>query len=781
MLIREAFHQGRGGIPMTLIAIAAVGWMQWHEQNANLHLPWLLAAFAVALLRGAIIFQVLRFPERWTLTQREWLFNGPLMLTALLWAALPLLTFDTATDNEKFVVVCIMSGLAGGAASVLAPLQWPARFYLFCVLIPGAFLIREASFGPVISFLGGCFFIVMLLGHASARKLLIDAHLKRIHNDELLGDVQAQREQVEQLNRELRTAEAALRQQNADLEQEIALRTERNRLAYAVIQNTAEAVMVTTQEGRIVEVNPAFTRITGYSASEALKASLCLLRSDMQTGEHYMELMQQLITTGKWEGEMWSQRQDGSLFLERRSMDAVRDETGTITHFVSVFNDITEDYHKDEQLRHMACHDPLTGLANRSLLHEHLRLAIARASRDQSRVGVLFMDLDQFKAVNDTLGHDVGDLLLKAVADRLQSCLRASDTLARLGGDEFVVLLNPIAQREDCALIADKLMHALQAPVDLSGSRLYVNTSIGIATYPDDGKRIDTLMKNADMALYAAKAAGKNRYDYFHESLSEDVAKRREMEVALRKALDIGELSLHFQPKIDTVTLKASGFEALVRWERPGIGFVRPDLFIPVAEESGLIDALGKTVIAQACRQIADWHAAGFGWQNVAVNVSARQLVHQDLPGLLATYIEQYDLPRGSLEIEVTESVVMAKPEITLPRLGKIRDMGIRIAIDDFGTGHSSLAYLRHLPIDIMKIDRAFVHEAAVNPTSQAIIQTIVSLSRALGLQVVAEGVETEAQVQMLRDTGCDQLQGYYFSRPMAATEIAARWLSAIH
>lgn len=777
VLIREAFHHGRGGIPMTIIAIAAVAWTHWFDQHTAALLLWLISAIVIVVVRGIIIGYVPRHSDRLGIRLRELLFNIPLIITSLLWAVLPYLTFPQASEYEKFIIICIMSGLAGGAATVLSPVKWPARLYLACVLIPVSILIRPTSIGPIMSLLGFCFFVVMLYSHASARKLLIEASLKRFQNQELLQDVQEKRSEVERLNVDLRTAEAALREQNADLEREVALRTEHNRLAYSVIQNTAEGVLVTCPDGIIVEVNPAFSRITGYPASDAIGEPVSLLHSEQQAGRHYEHLMQQLANTGKWEGEMWSRRQDGSVFLERRSIDAVRDADGTTTHYVSVFNDITEDFHKDEQLRHMACHDPLTDLANRSLLYEHLRIAMARAEHNDGQVGILFLDLDQFKSVNDTLGHQVGDLLLKEVAVRLQSCIRSTDTLARLGGDEFVVLLSAISQRDDCALLAGKLMRALEQPIDISGASLYANTSIGIAIYPDNGTTIDVLMKNADMALYAAKAAGKNRFDYFQIAMSKKAAVRRELETALRKALTNDELSLHYQPQIDAKTGLTSGFEALVHWERPGHGFVHPDLFIPIAEESGLIEALGQSVIDQACQQMAIWHQAGYGWQKIAVNVSARQLIQPDLASLIAGSMERHHLPRGFLEIEVTESVVMANPEKTLPLLNEIRNMGIRIAIDDFGTGHSSLAYLRHLPIDIMKIDRAFVHEAEQNPISQAIIRSIVSLSRALNLTVVAEGVESREQADMLREAGCDQLQGFYFARPMDAAAIDGQWL----
>lgn len=777
-LIREAFRQARGGIPMTILAIIGIAWIRWLDTHTLIAPLWMVSALAISFGRAVILGFVLRHQDQLNIHLREWLFNGPLILSSLIWASLPVVAFPAASDHEKFGILCVLAGLAGGAASVLAPVKWPARLYLFCVLIPGAVLIRLDTIGPVLSTLGVCFFVAMLLSHATARKLLIEAIGKRSENQGLLADLQRERGEVEKLNLDLRAAETALRAQNSLLEREVAVRSERNRLAFAVIQNTAEGVLVTDPDGMMVEVNPAFTRITGYSAEDAIGVSMGLLTPEGPTDRQQAQMMEVLAETGKWEGELWSRRKDGSLFLERRSIDAVRDASGTTTHYVSVFNDVTEDHHKDEQLRHMACHDPLTGLANRSLLNEHLRMAIAQGKRQHGRAGILFLDLDQFKSINDTLGHDVGDLLLKEVAHRLHSCLRATDTLARLGGDEFVVLLNSIRHPDDCGLLAGKLMEALGKPVEIAGVSLHVNTSIGITVFPDDGDTVEVLMKNADMALYAAKGAGKNRYDFFHASMSEKASIRRELESALRDALAEAQLGLHFQPKFDARLGHVCGFEALVRWDRAGHGFVPPDLFIPVAEESGLIDELGRTVIDQACAQLAAWHQAGYGWQKVAVNVSARQLIRQDLPRQLRNSMTRHGIPAGSLEIEVTESVVMTQPETTIPLLADLRRMGIRIAIDDFGTGHSSLAYLRKLPIDVMKIDRSFVQEAEHNPTSQAIIRTIVSLSQALRLSVVAEGVESAAQAAMLREAGCDQLQGFHLARPVPAAEIARFWLA---
>lgn len=765
---------------MTVLAIAGIAWIHWIDKQEIISPAWLFGSLAVIFGRALIVAYTLRHMETLSISRREWLFNVPLILNSLIWATLPSVAFPLASDYEKFGVLCVMAGMAGGAATVLSPVKWPARFYLFCILVPGSLQIQLPGIGQVINTLGLCFFAVMLVSHAGARRLLIDAIKIRSQNNDLLRDVQRQRSEVEKLNIELRQAEVALREQNANLEREVAVRTELNRLAYSVVQNTADGVMVTSPDGVIIEVNPAFTRITGFAAAEVIGQHVSLLHPADQPTLTYTQLVQRLAETGKWEGELWSRRKSGAAFLERRSISAVQGSNSQTTHYVSVFKDFTDDFLKEEKMRFMACHDPLTGLANRSLLHEHLHLAIARAKRGHDRVGVLFLDLDQFKSINDTLGHDVGDKLLTEVGNRLAFCLRATDTLARLGGDEFVVLLGTITHGEDCAYIAEKLMASLETPIDIAGASLTVNTSIGIAVYPEDGETNEALMKNADIALYAAKSAGKNRFEFFHASMSVNAAARRELEIALRDALLHEQLSLHYQAKVDARLGTTTGFEALVRWERSGHGFVPPDHFIPIAEDSGLIEALGRAVIVQACRQIAEWHKAGMGWQTVAVNVSVRQLLHQDILGQIRECMTQYGLPDGCLEIEVTESVVMAKPERTIPLLREMRAMGIRVAIDDFGTGHSSLAYLRNLPIDTIKIDRAFVHEAEHNPTAQAIIDAIVSLSRALNLTVVAEGVETAEQADMLRDAGCDQLQGYYFARPAAASAVAEQWLKPV-
>lgn len=776
-LVHEAYRQARGGIPMTVLAIAAIVWIHWLDYQHVFSPSWVSSMLLVLALRAVLVAYVLKQGTRIPLPRREWLFCLPLHLVSLCWAALPFVSFAQATDYEKFGTLCILSGMAGGAATILAPLKWSARFYLFCLLIPGALTIELDIIGPVISLLGFCFFGLMVLGHASARRLLIDATQERLRNQNLLRDLEQQRSDIERLNCELRTAEAALRQQNTQLEHEVAIRTERNRLAFSVVQNTSEGVMVIDPDGHIVEINPAFTSITGFSAADAIGQPASILLAPQQTHESYAAVMHRLRSDGTWAGDMWSQRKDGSHFLEHRTIDAIRNGDGATTHYVVVFKDITESFRKDEQLRHLASHDPLTGLANRSLLHEHIQKQIAHAKLSGQGFAVLFLDLDHFKGVNDTLGHDIGDQLLRLVSGRFLACLGEKDSLSRLGGDEFVVLMGEIGQRKECAQLAERLLDSLRTPLRIADTAVYAKTSIGIACFPEDGQSIDTLMKNADMALYAAKAAGKNRYDYFHPSLSEKASARRELETALREALEQGQLQLHFQPKVDARNGRIHGFEALLRWHRPGFGNVSPERLIPVAEEAGLISSVGEQVIELACRQMAEWHAQGLGWQNIAVNVSARQFSDHDLVGIVFDNQHAHGIPAGHLEIEVTESVLMTCPEKTLPQLARLRESGVRIAIDDFGTGHSSLAYLKNLPVDILKIDRSFVEEAETDAASQAIIDTIVALSRALSKTVVAEGVETNAQAKLLLHAGCDQLQGYHLAPPMPAAEVVASGL----
>lgn len=774
-LIDQALLASRGGTPMTAIAIIGIAVLHWVERQEILSPLWIVSMLAIAALRLAVLW--LHARRGLDTRTKERLVAVPLLATTLGWVILPFLALPTAGIQEQVGVVCVMSGMAAGATVTLASLNWTARLYVVGLLLPGALLIaEEPGFGTVLAVLGVCFLGVMLYVHHKLRHSVIQGVQQVLENRRLTEEANQNRLEVERLNEALMKSQDWLQQHNAELVSTVAERTRNMQLAYAVVENTGEGVMVLDHHGIAIQVNPAFSRITGYSFDEFVGQPSRLLRSDRHDDDFYDKAWDELNQKGTWTGEVWSRRKDGSHFLERRSANLIHDEQGQLSHIVSVFNDITDSHAKDEQLRHLAFHDALTGLGNRALLQQRLEAGIARAQRQSGRLAILYLDLDQFKAVNDSLGHHIGDRLLRAVAERLKTCLRATDTLARIGGDEFVVMMNDVADGHDCSLLASRLIEALRAPLDLDASRIHVRTSIGVALYPDDGGDAQSLMKCADMAMYAAKAAGRNTCRFFQHALSERAEQRLQMEMALREAIERGEFQLHYQAKIDAADGRTRGYEALLRWQHAEWGNVPPDRFIPIAEEAGLIGVIGEWVIAQACAQLARWYRNGHGWQNVAINVSAHQLENEDLGALIRRETQRHSVPCTALEIEVTESVVVAQPEKTLPLLRGLRDMGLTIAIDDFGTGHSSLAYLRRLPVDVLKIDRAFVQDMDNDENAQAIVRTILSLSRTLALRTVAEGVETERQAELLRASGCDLLQGYLFARPEPATAVEASW-----
>jgi diguanylate cyclase (GGDEF)-like protein/PAS domain S-box-containing protein len=567
-------------------------------------------------------------------------------------------------------------------------------------------------------------------------------------------------------------AEEELIMINRNLEFLVEQKTAEIHLAGSVFYNTGEGVIITDHNAIILSVNPAFNLITGYSADEAIGHKVSLLASHHHDENFYREMWDCLIRQGHWEGEIWNRRKCSDIFLQRTLIDAVKDKSGQTTHYVAVFNDITDAKSKDVRIRHMAYHDALTGLPNRLMLEDRLQQGIAAAYRGRTRLGLLFIDLDRFKNVNDHLGHSIGDFLLREVGDLITACKRSADTLARLGGDEFVVIMIGVETPEECAILGRKIIRTLSQPIIVLGHSIHISASVGIAVYPDDGGDCVELMKCADTAMYAAKDAGRGVFRYFQATMSERATQRMEIETRLRHALDNGELSLHYQPKLDASSRITTGFEALLRWNNPSIGMVPPDEFIPIAEDTGFIKAIGNWVINEACRQISTWQKEGYGLKHIAINVSARQLYDGTLVEQIVEAINRHDIPATTLEIELTESMVMANPEEAAEIFSALRELGVRVSIDDFGTGFSSLAYLRRLPIDVIKIDRSFVMHADTNSEAAGIICTIVALGKILGLEVVAEGVETDAQAALLTDVGCDILQGFLFSRPLRVEDV---------
>ncbi len=550
------------------------------------------------------------------------------------------------------------------------------------------------------------------------------------------------------------------------------------RLAASVYRNTTEGIMVTDETGTIVSVNPAFTHITGYFAEEAIGRNSRLLKSDLHDPDFYQRLWSDLLRKGHWQGQIWNRRKDGELYLEWLTITRIAGTDNQPLRYVAVFSDTTERYRHEERIRHLAYHDPLTGLPNRQLLQDRVEHAVAKAKRDGTALAVMFLDLDRFKVVNDTLGHNLGDLLLQEVATRISSCLRETDTVGRLGGDEFVILLENAPPNSAVGGVAEKVLASIAAAFDLEGQEVHVSASIGIAIFPQDGEDAIVLMKNADTAMYQAKAQGRNEFLFFDTSMNAKAMARLGLENALRRALARGEFELHYQPKVCLRTRRICGLEALARWRSAERGIVAPGEFIPVAEETGLIGPLGDWVIGETCRQIAEWRDHGLAVLPVAVNVSPAQLLKADLATRIQETCRRHDIDPGLLEIEVTEGSIMREPEAAVTALTCLRRIGVRVAVDDFGTGYSSLAYLKRLPIDVLKIDRSFVMEADRDAEDAEIVRTIVALGKSLKLLVIAEGVESESQLSILDHLGCSAAQGYLFGRPAPAAEAVA-WLSA--
>lgn len=542
------------------------------------------------------------------------------------------------------------------------------------------------------------------------------------------------------------------------------------RIASEVLRSMNEAVAVLDREFHFVSVNPAFSRISGYGDTEVLGKSASLLDSAQHDPDFYRQMRTELVRNGRWSGEMWQQRKDGEEFLCWIESSAVLDSVGQRSHYVAVLSDITDKKRAEQELRYLANYDTLTSLPNRALLSERLSRAIVRARRQESRIGVLFLDLDRFKDINDSLGHAAGDRILRATAARLQQTVGPQHTVARLGGDEFTVVLENIDTADEAEKIAREIITSFEAPLDIDDHQdVAITPSIGISLYPDNAQVPTDLLKHADTAMYQAKAAGRRIYMRYTESMEVSIRRRATISAALRKVLDRNELRLVFQPKLSLPQARITGVEALLRWTSPEYGEIPPTQFIPLAEESGLILEIGEWALREACHTLKRWRAHGLDRLTMAVNVSALQLLRGDLPSVVSRVLEETDVPAECLELELTESVVMGNAAQTAATLQAIRDLGVQLAIDDFGTGYSSLAYLKRLPITTLKIDKEFIGDLTRDADDEAITSTVITMAHSLGLNVVAEGVEEEAQVLFLRAHRCDEIQGYWLSPPLDA------------
>ena len=557
-----------------------------------------------------------------------------------------------------------------------------------------------------------------------------------------------------------------------DVTDERALDRDR-RIAQEVIRSMGEVVCVSDLEFRFVSVNAAFTRVTGYSAEEILGQDAAVLNSEQHPLEFYLQIRQALQQSAHWSGEAWQSRKGGEQFLSALEINEVAGADGRRLYWVAVLTDITDRKRAEQELRYLANYDTLTGLPNRTLLGERLAHSLIRARRLGNKVGILFLDLDHFKHVNDSMGHAAGDRLLKAAAARIVMSVRDSDTVARLGGDEFTVVLEDLTDLLEAERIARKLIVSFETPLEIDGrNEVVISPSIGITLYPEHGQVPTDLLKHADTAMYHAKDRGRNTYQVYTDAMDAQVRFRASMGNQLHKALERGELRVVYQPKLALIDQHITGAEALLRWYNPVLGEISPTTFVPIAEETGLIVPIGEWVIRQACEQIQRWTAVGINQARIAVNVSAMQLFRGELFSRMQQILNEYGVAANRIEIELTESMLMASPEQSIATLTQIRALGVHIAVDDFGTGYSSLAYLKRLPINSLKIDQTFVADLTIDPDDETIIATVIMMAHSLGLNVIAEGVETAEQKAFLAEQQCDEIQGHLVAQPLDANRM---------
>lgn len=556
------------------------------------------------------------------------------------------------------------------------------------------------------------------------------------------------------------------------------------RLFEKAYDGSEEGFMITDLNRRILSVNRAFCKTLGFNADEILGKMPNAIASGHHDQVFYTSMWESIENFGHWRGEIWNRRKNGEVFPAWLSISSVKDSSGNTTHYIGIFSDISERKTAEAQIQYLSSHDPLTDLPNRLLFKDRLENALANARHTHSLVALLNLDLDNFKLFNDSLGHAAGDALLRNVAARLKTCMRISDTVSRQGGDEFLIALTGLSDSEAVGTIAQNILEQISKPMDIDGRSLSLSCSIGAAVYPEDGENYDTLLKKAGKALHSAKDAGRNAYRFFTEQMNSDSLEHLRIAHHLRHAVEHDEFVLHYQPQIDLLSGQLIGAEALIRWNHPVDGLIAPGRFISVAEQTGLIVPIGEWVLNEACRQAVAWRDAGLAPLMIAVNVSAVQFRRGDMEQSIRKAVAASGLDPNYLEIELTESVLLHDMDYMLDLIKRLKEIGLKLAIDDFGTGYSSLAYIKKFKADKLKIDQSFVRDMADNTDDAAIVHAIIQMGRTLNLRTIAEGVETREQLDILRSLACDEVQGYYFAKPMPAdifTEFAANYQPTVH
>ncbi|MCG7921560.1 MAG: EAL domain-containing protein [Candidatus Thiodiazotropha lotti] len=531
--------------------------------------------------------------------------------------------------------------------------------------------------------------------------------------------------------------------------------------------STNDGVMITDLEGEILDVNQAFLGINGYQKNDVIGQNPRLFKSGLHNDDFYKEMWHSIRKEGSWCGEIFNRRRSGEVYPAWETISTVYDDNRDASHFVAVLSDISPIKKTQEKLDYLAHHDPLTGLPNRILLNDRMQHAIDRASRDGIMAAVMFLDLDRFKNINDSLGHPVGDELLLSVSNRLQANLREIDTISRQGGDEFVLIFEDIKEMDNLVDMAGKVLDTFKLPFEVSGREMIVTASLGISLYPNDAQDVTTLIRNADAAMYRAKEHGRNRFWFYTEDITKQAAQRIDIEQALHDTVNHGELLLHYQPQLSLRDQRIVGVEALIRWDRPGYGIVMPDKFIPLAEETGDINTIGEWVIYSACRQMIHWQKNGYFLEHMAINISPVQIRHTDLALIVEEALKKTGLEPCRLELEVTEAIFLQDTEHVGKTLKALDELGVRLALDDFGTGFSSLSYLKDFRFDRLKIDRSFIRNITKESNEQSIANSVIALGHSLNMSVLAEGIEEQGQLDWLIEKGCEVGQGYFFSKPV--------------
>ncbi|MEE4100417.1 putative bifunctional diguanylate cyclase/phosphodiesterase [Pseudomonas viridiflava] len=770
-------------------------WLLWGAERYLLvwiWLGWLSALVCLRVIQVAAFEAAPRERQAQPVWRRMFLMGAcvsGLTLAAAAVVLVPVENFQQQAWVFGLIGAATLSASVAYAVSISAFLV----FSLSCLLPPILYLF----WGGDVPFRGWGWLGLILLFALSVvawqvNRLLERSLLRRFQNQALIEHLQQAQATSDALNTELaheidqrREAERGLREAQIGLEDRVAQRTfeleEANqalsksppRLAATVFDAASEGIVIFDPDYCILTVNQAFSRVSGYLPEDVIGRRVTDIASSRDARRHFQAIHQSLEQTGQWQGELVEARKNGELYPQWLQLNVVLDKAGKLSHIVGFFSDLSSRRAAEERMRYLAHFDELTGLANRSLFNERLCEARERVRSGGRSLALLHINLDRFKLLNESLGHEIADQLLRHVARRLSSAMPEADTIARLSGDEFAVLFDGYSNLSSLARVTNRLLGKLRVPLSVAGHELVISASVGISLLSDSAREVSALVSQANMAMQHAKHLGGNNFQFFTQSLQASTLERLQLEIQLRRAVDEQQLQVFYQPKLCLRTGRLDSAEALVRWHHPQRGMVAPGEFIGLAEETGLISAIGEFVLRQACWQACEWQRQGMAPIRVSVNLSVHQLRQGKLVSLVRQVLEETGLAPQWLELELTESQLLDSVEHIIVTFQQLRDLGVKLAIDDFGTGYSSLSYLRRFPVDYVKIDRAFISGLGDGTEDAAIIQAIISMAHSLGLKVVAEGVENQSQLEFLRSHGCDEVQGYLISRPIEATAMA--------